>query len=419
METKKRSIDELIVQFHDYLVVNGRSNKTISRFSKHLQQIRSYMLLNRLYHYDKGVELQYLRHVLGEYDYYHLTIKQRNFIDDIESFDGFQRTGTALAGLHHGQPKVFKGLLGETIEKYLTDRAKSLNLSKVSAECDRLNMYKFYRFLTNKGLSTPEKISEDVIFAFINQLDANMRAIRYLAVLAVKRYLQFLYDEHLVARNYAKIVPNAHYPKQALLPSTFSKDEIKNLLQTVDRSNPKGKRDYAILLLAVRLGLRSSDIAALTFENISWDSQSINLVQRKTGRDISLPLLPDIGNALIDYMKNGRPISIERHCFLQLLSPFKSLQPKDIYGMLNRYLRNAGINIKNRKHGPHALRHSVADRLLQEKTPLPVITEVLGHKNVTSTMFYIRIDKSSLGICALAVPTVPAHFYSQKGGFHK
>ncbi len=419
MEEKNQTIDELIEQFCGYLSVNGRCEITINRYRYRLQQIRDYMLANDLLYYNKSVEQRYIEHVLGDCDYYHLKIKQRNFIDEVAFFHEFQQTGTSIAGLHKGPPKVFSGVVGQSMERYLTDRHATLNLSKVSADHDRLSLFKLYRFLTNKGIETPDQISEVAIFSFIGQLDANFKSARYFTVLAVKRYLQFLYDEKLVTRNYAKIVPSARHTKQPLLPSTFSKEEVEKLLGSIDRRSPKGKRDYAMLSLATRLGLRSSDIAALTFDNIHWDTQSIEFMQRKTGRDIALPLLPDIGNALIDYMKHGRPTSENRNCFLQLWSPFKPIQPKDIYGVLNRYLRRVGIECKNRKHGPHALRHSVAQKLLQEKTPLPVITEVLGHKNVTSTMFYIRIDKPSLSICALDVPVVPASFYAQKGGFHK
>lgn len=419
METKKQTIDELIEQFSAYLLVNGRCETTINRYRNHLQQIRDYMLLNNLIYYDKSVEQKYIEYVLGDCDYYHLKIKQRNLIDEVAYFNEFQQTGTTLAGLHKGPPKVFGGIMGQNMERYLTNRHVALNLSKVSADHDRLALFKFYRFLVSKGIESLDQITETALFSFLSQLDANFKSARYFAVLAVKRYLQFLYNENLVGRNYAKIIPNAHRCKQPLLPSTFSKEEIGKLLHSIDRSSPKGKRDYAMLLLAIRLGLRSSDIAGLTFENIHWDTQSIDLVQRKTGRDIALPLLPDTGNALIDYMKHGRPKSENRNCFLQLMSPFRPVQPKDIYGILNRYLRRVGIDLKNRKHGPHTLRHSVADKMLREKTPLPVITEVLGHKNVTSTMFYIRIDKPSLMICALDVPSVPASFYAQKGGFHK
>ena len=216
------------------------------------------------------------------------------------------------------------------------------------------------------------------------------------------------------------VIPKDNYKSQPHLPSNFSKEETEILLKSVDRGNPKGKRDYAILLLATKLGLRASDIGELKFENILWERSLITFEQRKTGKRIDLPLLPEIGNATIDYMKHGRPVSDESYCFLHVQSPYERIHTSDIKSLVHFHLKRAGINCKNRRHGPHALRHSFAGNLLRGITPLPVISEALGHSSCESTMYYLRIDIDSLRQCALNVPLVPSSFYEQEGGtFHE
>ncbi|MFV1976903.1 MAG: site-specific integrase, partial [Candidatus Scalindua sp.] len=201
------------------------------------------------------------------------------------------------------------------------------------------------------------------------------------------------------------------------LPSTFTDGEINALLKAVDRGSPKGKRDYAILLLAIKLGLRASDICELKFENIIWERNLITINQYKTGKTLELPLLPEIGNAIIDYLKHGRPVSQDSNCFIHVQSPYDRIHTSDLGNLVRRYITLAGINYSNRKHGPHAFRHCFASALLKEKVPLPVISEALGHKNMASTMFYLRIDINPLRKCALEVPPVPSSFYEQEGGY--
>ncbi len=210
-------------------------------------------------------------------------------------------------------------------------------------------------------------------------------------------------------------IPRYNYKSQAQLPSTFSREEIKVLLKSIDRGNPRGRRDYAILLLATKLGLRASDLAGLKFEHILWEQHKITFQQMKTKRSIILPLLPEIGNAIIDYLQNGRPHSEDSHCFLQLISPYRPIDRNSIGNIVNYHLRMSGINCKDRKHGTHALRHSLAGNLLNNKTPIPVISEVLGHASSETTMYYLRIDLSSLKQCSLDVPMISSSFYDRKG----
>ncbi|WP_431733805.1 tyrosine-type recombinase/integrase [Chondrinema litorale] len=141
----------------------------------------------------------------------------------------------------------------------------------------------------------------------------------------------------------------------------------------------------------------------------------MNIKQYKTGKELTLPLLADVGNALIDYLKFGRPKNKISYVFLTERPPCGRLNSSNVVThVVQRAFLRAGINTKNRRFGPHALRHSLSFSMLNAQTALPVITEVLGHKNTESTKYYLRIDLHSMRQCMLEVPIVSTDFYLQK-----
>ncbi|WP_158712936.1 site-specific integrase [Parabacteroides pacaensis] len=199
------------------------------------------------------------------------------------------------------------------------------------------------------------------------------------------------------------------------MPTKYTKEEVEKIRLSIDRASKKGKRDYAIFLLAARLGLRSSDIRLLKFENLDWDKNIIKLDQYRTGKYIEIPLLSDVGNAIVNYLQYGRPASESSFVFLEAIYPYATIS-QGISKIFSTIFRNSGINIEGRKHGSHALRHSLAVRMLKENTILSVITEILRHENTNSTKYYLRIDITSLKKCALDILNVEPCFYTQKGG---
>ena len=192
--------------------------------------------------------------------------------------------------------------------------------------------------------------------------------------------------------------------RNSRLPSTYTAQEVRDTLSAIDMGNPCGIRDYAIILLLARLGLRSSDVANLRFSNIDWENDMICLTQVKTGNPLKLPLLSDVGEAIINYLKNARPKSDSDHVFIRIKPPYTEFNPGAVGALVHERLVKAGIRLEGRKSGSHALRHSLAKRLLEHEIPLPVISEILGHASTETTMTYLRIDINELKRCALEVP---------------
>lgn len=161
------------------------------------------------------------------------------------------------------------------------------------------------------------------------------------------------------------------------------------------------------MLIAIRLGVRASDICKLTFDNFKWESNTIEFRQSKTGDTIVLPLLNDVGQAVIDYIKYGRPTVETDKVFLRLFAPIGQMKAPTLHSIVTQYMNKAGICItKGKKHGPHALRHSLASALLENDTPMPVISEILGHTDSKTTSTYLKIDTLNLRKYALDVPPI-------------
>jgi site-specific recombinase XerD len=311
--------------------------------------------------------------------------------------------------------RYLDGSIGFLMKDFLAYK-HSLRLREVTIDKIESHMSNFNFWLSANGIFNIHNIRHHHIIAFIKSLDPNKKALIHDTLMDLRGFFKFLYEKGSISANISTFIPKDNYQNQAKLPAYYTEEEIDKLLKSVDRGNIVGKRDYAILVLAAYLGLRASDISRLRFQNLHWDQNTIILRQYKTGKNISLPLLPVVGNALLDYIQYGRPKSDEQYVFLLVISPFIPMRQQAIAGMINRRFCYAGFKSTNRRHGGHALRHSLVKELLNNKQSLPVISEVLGHKNTSSTRHYIRIDTESLCQCALEVLQVNPLFYNQKGG---
>ena len=169
--------------------------------------------------------------------------------------------------------------------------------------------------------------------------------------------------------------------------------------------NPLTRRDRAVFLLAAVLGLRVGDIAGLRLNQIDWRAQRISLPQAKTQTQVDLPMPAEVKFALLDYLKHDRPASSDEHVFVRTMAPYgPHPSPRALYHVVANAFTRAGIDVSGRRHGPHALRHSLAVRMLGDNTPYPVIGAVLGHAGVESTRTYLRVDIEHLRPLALEVP---------------
>jgi site-specific recombinase XerD len=200
-------------------------------------------------------------------------------------------------------------------------------------------------------------------------------------------------------------VPTVHVRPDATIPSVWKTEDVDALLAAVDTVSPMGKRDRAILLLACRLGMRAGDIRILTLDSIQWATARITFAQQKTGAIVELPMTDEVAEALIDYLRYGRPATPRRDVFLRGNAPFEPFgNNNNLHHVITRYRRLAGIELPARsRRGLHSLRHTLATRLLGRGVPLETIGSVLGHHSLDVTRRYTKVDLDALRTAALEV----------------
>lgn len=270
---------------------------------------------------------------------------------------------------------------------------------------------KFLIFLDAQRIRTPDEITQQAVNLFFSSYAD--RSVRYLATIAstLRSLLRLWRDEGLITLQIDEFIPNVRYSRNAFIPPSWKKEDVLKLLDAIDRGSPVGKRNYAILMLVVRLGLRASDIKTLEMGNLDWNRKQIVIIQSKTKKRLELPLLDDVGWAIIDYLRNGRPKTNSPAVFINHKAPYGAFKmTNSMQHILYKYMRIANIEIPRNEHcGLHSLRSTLARTMLEVGTPLPVISEVLGHQSVQTTAIYLKINLDALRRCPIDPDEVFCH----------
>jgi site-specific recombinase XerD len=303
------------------------------------------------------------------------------------------------------------GEMGAQMQE-LINNLHSMRRSDATIQEYELYLNRFLVYLNNEGITSINEISERHILKFVSTMSNNKSS----HISCFRVLFRYWYENHISDVNYEEVLKNYKWTHKEKIPSYYDADEICSIESSVDRNSATGKRNYAVLLLASRLGLRASDIANLQFSNINWEKNEISLSQYKTGNPVKLPLLCDVGNAIIDYLKHGRFKSGSQYVFLSCQAPYIAATSGMAKGIIRGMIEKSNILIDGRRRGPHSLRHSLAGNLLKNETPITVISGVLGHESTNTTMSYLRIDLVSLNKCVLPVSFINDDFYTQKGG---
>jgi integrase/recombinase XerD len=313
--------------------------------------------------------------------------------------------------------RLFKGELGEHILRYLDYMTNVLKRKKRTVSNAECYLFKFYSFLVAHGYDIRD-ISFDIIENFHSEQGYSL-SIQYQSAGIIRRFLRFLYESGISERDYGMYVVSDNYRiRESKLPSTYSEEEIRTVLSSVDRSSAIGKRDYLILILAAEYGWRNGDIRHFRLDHIDWDRNEIRFCQHKTGNPVSFPLLSNVGNAIIDYLKNGRPPTDAPEVILsvQPSRKCKPLSASRVSGIAEKYFGKSGLSSLNARHtGTHAFRHSLASNMLNREVPLPVISGILGHSTSESTKTYLKVNYVQMKRCALPIPANHSPFYKRGG----
>jgi site-specific recombinase XerD len=260
----------------------------------------------------------------------------------------------------------------------------------------------FLLFLSETGAVDCHGIGKGSVSDYLKaNASLHAKSIQTIAT-SLRCFLRHIYLEGMTSKDMTVTVPSTKRYYAPSLPIAWKEEEIGRLLNGIDRGNPTGKRDYAILLMVARLGLRASDIKAIRLENLKWDTRTIEITQHKTKVFLTLPILDDIGWALIDYLKNGRPETDSPHVFVRHVTPYQHfLDTSNLTYILVKQMQTAKIPIARGEKTLHSLRHALATSLLKQQVPLQDIVSILGHVSQQSTNIYLHLDDENLRRCAL------------------
>lgn len=264
-------------------------------------------------------------------------------------------------------------------------------------------LFFFVDYLSLRKVMDVSEITPEIISNYVISVSPKHEKSIAAILTTLRVFLRFLYLNGYTEKDLSLSVPKQNRYYYPAVPSTWEPAEIKRVLDVIDRGSPPGKRDYAILLLVAKLGIRAGDIKALRLSDLNWITKTITITQEKTNVEVTYPILHDIGWALIDYLQNARPICETPYLFVRLHAPFEAFgENANLHNIITKYTRLAGIAIPRGKlHGLHSLRHSLASSLLEQGASLAVISEILGHTDSKSTAVYLHTDLNGLKVCAL------------------
>jgi integrase len=279
--------------------------------------------------------------------------------------------------------RVHRGLAQKTARKYL---------QKLSV---------FAQYLERGGVTALSCITPGHVREFYNNTGHGGPRRWYGSTLRV--FFRWAAVQGWLPESLADAVPRPRQYRHVNLPDVLSEAEVDRILAAMDQSTALGRRDYAMLLLAARYGLRPCDIRQLTLDDIDWRGGRIDLRQLKTGRPLALPLLPDVAHALSAYLRDGRPPSSDRTVFLRHRAPFEPFASENnLTANMQGALRRAGLAARPGRRGIYLFRHTLATRLLAAGRPLKAIAEVLGHASTETTYGYARVELVGLREVAIS-----------------
>ena len=302
----------------------------------------------------------------------------------------------------YNEQNCYYNLLMEYLE-YLHDK----NLAESTIYMAKRHCIYFLSYIESKQIKNIKNMTSNDIEDYIHNIKPDLSIQTKKTILKNTRLLlRYFYYKKYTEKDLSLYIPVVKVPSYNIIPNTISTENIKKIFNAFNRSTEHGKEMYAIFLLALRYGLRPSDIKNLKFENIHWKERKIKLIQSKTKVPLTLPLTDDVADALIDYIKNSRVKSQEPYIFLTNKGNQYGIH-NSFYGEYERILKKANIELpKGQKKGIYSLRHTLASSLLKENIPLPIISSALGHSSAMSTMNYLKIDLNQLKTCCLEMENI-------------
>ena len=403
-------------------IIDSLSVSTLVEYQTGWKKFKKWLIENKISNFGENDIFRYIDQLIGKsnYVYPELSSSQKRLIKPINKLVTYITTGELRrnAFIHQFD---FDSLDLSEDAKYYREFLQSVSdlLKPSSITPYKQSLSVLLRYCLNHNLF----ISELNSFHLSRLFDgSNLRHNTIYGIkLRIKSFLKWLYSQGYTVEDLSCLIPKEKIVRDEKLPTIFTDKEVKVILKSIDRGTTIGRRDFAILLCIAAYGWRISDVAQLKLEDFNWREQTVSFIQVKTGVPIQTKLEPLVFNAIVDYIQHGRPNDKEydiRNNGELFISLSKSnlgrpIKPNSLDQILYKYIHRAGITkLSNRKHGCHALRFSLATRMIENGADIREVKEVLGHKDKSVTFNYVRLDIAGLKKCNLPMLPCQSPFYS-------
>ena len=328
----------------------------------------------------------------------------KNYFRAIHMAGDYQRYGMIFRQTQAGKKDFTEGFK-PLADSFLDSLAKTGRTADGTLYSYRKKLFRFEGFLLDRGVDSISKVTGHHIDVYVETLSGYSKNTISFSLTCLRRLLDFAYTNGYLAQQFSVRVPDVRYRQSSRLPATATPEETERILKNIDNNNPVGKRNYAMILMYARYGIRPSDILALQFGALDWDRNQVSFYQQKTGYRQEFPLYEDVGWAIIDYLKNGRPQTSSQNVFVAHTPPFgKMASEAYVTRCISRAVQKAGIKIPREKTvGAYIFRRSLATNMLNGGATIYEVGQVLGHHDFSSTEHYISSSMDMLRQCAREV----------------
>lgn len=406
---QKKPLKDLLQELEQELLRLGYTEGSMKFYRNRWKKIIQFAEERDEVFYSEQLGINYVEH--------HYQILEKDFDKTLSQKDTQELRIIRMIGdfqLHHTVLRRYykhRELLTDSyyigISKDFKKYCKYKGYSKVTVDHYVKQSERFVDYLVSQGIRDCHDLDLSSINRYIRTLAGYTYKTVEQNICSIRSFLRYLQEQDILKTDLASKTPMIQARKQVRIPSVWTKEELDALIGAIDRGNPKGKRDYAIILLACVLGLRVTDIKSLTFGCFHWDTKKLIFGQSKTRETVILPIPSEVGWAVIDYLKYGRPKVDSSILFIRHVAPFLPFSEGDhLHQIIRGYMRIAHLPTLKKHRGMHSLRHTAASRMLEHDTPLAVISDILGHTDTNSTAVYLKVDINKLKKCCLDTPEV-------------
>lgn len=383
---------------------NGMKDSTIEVYGRYLKRLLLFYEENNEVYYSKPVLENFVEQIMKDFKSKIITLRYYNALRRCAYLvKDYAETGFIKWKVYSDARKYNPNIY------YTRNIETALSSSGLKTEFQyKLNclLRKFCCFLEETGIHSFEQVTSQTVKNFILSVrDTNSGSMEYI-LYSLRLLFEHLYKNDVINESINLDYYRIKNARQRLVPA-YSHEEIDTIIQAIDRNSTIGKRDFAIIMLTLNTGLRGIDVRKLKLQDIDWHTNTLNIVQSKTGKPLKLPLKGCVCNALADYILHARPKTTVQNVFVRNAAPFDALiNTSALDGIIERYCSRAGIS-KLHRRSFHSLRRSFGTWMAEKEIPVQTISQILGHGDMNSSKSYLSFNQKQMSACAMGFEDIP------------